>query len=88
MVVHTLEQSWEVSDRLTEYADFGKKKKFIFSNEAHFGLGGKVNKQNCCIWGTENLHAYIEKLAHPKRVTVWCGFWCRGIIWPFFFENE
>ena len=24
---------------------------------------------------------------HPKRVTVWCGFWSRGIIGPFFFEN-
>ena len=32
--------------------------------------------------------AYIEKLTHPKRVTVWCGFWSRGIIGPFFFENE
>ena len=25
---------------------------------------------------------------HPKRVTVWCGFWSRGIIGTFFFENE
>ena len=24
----------------------------------------------------------------PKRVTVWCEFWSRGIIGPFFFENE
>ena len=28
------------------------KKKIIFSDEAHFDLGGYVNKQNCCIWGT------------------------------------
>ena len=48
------------TDRLTEYADFGKKK-IISSDEAHFGLGGYVNKQNCRIWGTENPHAYIEK---------------------------
>ena len=33
-------------------------------------------------------HAYIEKLTHPKRVTVWCEFWCRGIIGPFFLKNE
>ena len=48
-------------------------KKIIFSDEAHFDLGGYVNKQNCCIWGTENPHAYIEKSTHSKRVTVWCG---------------
>ena len=50
-------------------------KRIIFWDEAYFDLGGYVNKQNCRIWGTENLHAYIEKPTHPKRVTVWCGFW-------------
>ena len=74
-------------DRLTEDADFGKKK-IIFSIEAHFDLGGNVNKQHCSIWGTENPHAYIEKPRNPKRVTIWRGFWSRGIIGPFFFENE
>ena len=39
----------------------------------------------CRIWGTENPHAYIE---NPKRVTVWCGFWFRGIIGSFLIENE
>ena len=73
---------------LTEYADFGKTKKIILSDEADFDLGGYVNKQNYRIWGTENSHAYFEKPTHPKRVTVWCGFWFRGIIEPFFFENE
>ena len=73
-------------DPLTDDADFGKKK-FKFSDEARFGLGGYVRKQNCRIWDTENAHAYIEKPTHPKRVTVWCGFWSRGIIGPFF-ENE
>ena len=77
-----------VSDRLTEDADFGKKKESIFSNEVHFDLGGYVNKQNCRICSTENPYAYIEKPTHPKRVTVWCGFWFRVIIGPFFFENE
>ena len=63
-------------------------KKIIFSYKAHFDLGGYVNKQNWRIWGTENPHAYIEKPSHPKRVTVWCGFWSRCIIGPFFYENE
>ena len=63
-------------------------KKFIFSDEAHFDLGGYVNKQNWRIWGTEILHAYIEKPTHPKRVTVCCGFSAKDIIGSFFFENE
>ena len=29
-------------------------KKIRFSDEAHFALGGYVNKQNCSIWDTEN----------------------------------
>ena len=60
----------------------------MFSDEAHFDLGGYVNKPNCHIWGTENSHAYIEMPTHPKRVTVWCGFGSRGIIEEFFFENQ
>ena len=89
MVVYTLEQRFAkwTYDRLTEDADFGKKK-IIFSDETHFDLGGYVNKQNCRIWDTENPHAYIEKPTLTKRVTVWWGFWSRGIIGPFFFENE
>ena len=63
-------------------------KKIIFSNEAYFDLGGYVNKQNCRIWGTENPHGYIRNPTHPERVTVWCGFWSRGMIGPFFFDNE
>ena len=57
MVVYTLDNpgKWDC-DRLTEDADFGKKK-------AHFDLGGYVNKQNCRIWGTETS-------THSKRVTV------------------
>ena len=72
MAVYTLKQRFAkwACDRLTEDANFGKKK-IIFSDEAHFGLGGYVNKQNCPIWGTENPHAYIEKLMQPERVTVW-----------------
>ena len=63
-------------------------KKIFFSDETHFDLDGHVNKQNCRIWGTDNPHAYIEKPTHPKRVTVGCGFWSRGIVEPLFFQNE
>ena len=77
MVVYTLEDCQDCN-RLTENADFGEK--IFFSDEAHFDLGGYVNKQNCRI----QAHAYIEKPTHPKRLSVWS----RGIIGPFFFENE
>ena len=56
----------------------------IFSDEAYFDLGGYVNKQTCHIWGTKNPHSYIEKPTYQKRVTVWCRFGSKGII----FENE
>ena len=59
----------------------------ILADEAHFDLGEYVNKQKCRIWGTENQHAY-KKPTHPKRATVWCGFWFRAIIKSFFFETE
>lgn len=47
----------------------------IFSDESHFLLNGRVNKQNCRIWGTEQLHAIEEKAAYPQYVSVWCRFW-------------
>ena len=53
-------------------------KKIIFSDEAHFDLGGYVNKKNCRIWGTENPHAYIASLfganffkAFSKKKGIW-----------------
>ncbi|CAK9833058.1 hypothetical protein ANTRET_LOCUS9796 [Anthophora retusa] len=72
-------------DRLIEDEHFYRK--IIFSDEAHFHLGGYVNKQNCRIWGSENPHVIVEKPMHPQRVTVWCGFWSGGIIGPFFFSK-
>ena len=61
--------------------------KIIFSDEAHFVLGLYVNKQNFRIWGIENTPT-LKSRRIQKRVTVWCGYRSRGIIGPFFFENE
>ena len=65
-------------ERITEDGYYGKK--IFFSDEAYFDLAEYVNKPNCRIRGIENPHAYIEKPTDPKRVTVWCAFWSRGII--------
>ena len=87
MVVYTLELV-ELGPQSTYRRCRFWQKKIIFTDEAHFDLGGYVNNQNCRNWGTENPHAYIEKPMHTKRVTVWCRFWSKCIIGPFFFENE
>ena len=62
--------------------------KIIFSDEAHFTLNGTVNKQNCRIWANENPREYQEQRMHPQKVTVWCALWSKGIIGPYFFEDE
>lgn len=62
--------------------------KIIFSNKAHFYLSGFVKKQNCRIWSSENHHQIQEREMHPQRVTVWCVFWAKGMIGPFFFEDK
>ena len=45
-------------------------RKIIMGDEAHFHLGGYVNKQNCRIWGSENPKIIIWKPLYPQRVTV------------------
>ena len=85
MVGYAFKQCWELLRHC--FLRFWQKE-IIFSVEAHFDLGEHFNKKFCRIWGTDNPQACIEKPTDPKRVTVWYGFWSRGIIAPFFFENE
>ena len=56
MVVFTLKQLWAkwACDRLTEDVDFGRK--IIFSDEAHFDLGG-----NIFAFGTPKTRAHTLK---------------------------
>ena len=42
----------------------------IMSDEAHFYLGGYINKQKCRIWGSENPTMIIKKPLYLQRVTV------------------
>ena len=88
MIVYTLEQRWEILRHYFKNHCNIADCKIIYSDETHFVFCRYVNNHNCRIWGTENPHAYIEKPTHPKRATVWCGFWSRGIIGQFFLENE
>ncbi|GFW48944.1 DUF4817 domain-containing protein [Trichonephila clavipes] len=62
--------------------------RILFSDEAHFGLNGYVNKQNCRIWSEANPQVYVETPLHPKKLTIWCALWAGGIIGLYFFKNE
>ena len=66
MVAYTLEQRHELGLRLTYRRCRFWQKKNHFSNEAHFDLGGYVNKQNCYIWGIENPHALFSADFGPE----------------------
>lgn len=59
----------------------------IMSDEAHFHLSGKVNKQNFRYWSSENPKELHERPLYSKKVTVWCGVARFGIIGPYYFED-
>ncbi|CAH2101163.1 unnamed protein product [Euphydryas editha] len=85
---HTMRRSyadWVLEQQRLDY-DFSHR--IFFSDEAHFMLGGYVNKQNCRIWGSENPKVTFERPLHPQKVTVWCTIWSVGVIGPYFFENN
>ena len=63
-----------------------KKKKIIFSNEAHIHLGGQVNEENCRIWA-QKVHTWPYR-SQCLRMTTWWGLWNGSIIGPYFFDNE
>ena len=41
--------------------------KIIFSDEAHFHLGGYVNSQNCRLWGTKKTRTHSFKSRHTQN---------------------
>ena len=54
-------------DRLFEDEHFYRK--IIFSDEAHFHIGGYVNKQNCRIWHSKDLNVIIDH--HHLGAVIW-----------------
>ena len=61
--------------------------KIMFSDEAHLHLNGFFVKQNWEIQAFGDAKVYEELLTYPRWVAVWCEFWTRELIGPYFFEN-
>ncbi|GFX12125.1 uncharacterized protein TNCV_2999081 [Trichonephila clavipes] len=59
----------------------------LWTEEAHFYLGGSVNTHNCRIWETDNLHSTLQVPLHSPKVTVWCGSSASFILGPYFSRN-
>ena len=57
-------------DRLTADADFGKKKKIIFSDEAHFDIGGVCRQAKLLRLGYRKAARKNGKPMHQKQITV------------------
>lgn len=60
----------------------------FFSDEAHFHIGGYVNKQNFRYWDVQNPRQLHQEPLHKPKVTVWCAISASAIIGPYFFENQ
>ena len=58
------------------------------SDEAHCHLDGQVNSKNNIFWGLQKPDEVGNKPLHSKKVTVWCALSQKGIIGPFFFEEN
>ncbi|GBP39444.1 hypothetical protein EVAR_23795_1 [Eumeta japonica] len=60
----------------------------LFSDEANFHLNGHVNKQNCRYWAVENPRRKHERPLHSPKVVVWAAMSAKGIIGPYFHEDQ
>ena len=43
---------------------------------------------NCGSWGSGNPQVNEERALHSEKVAVWCVLRFKGVIGPYFFEND
>ena len=60
----------------------------FFSDEAHFHLGGYVNKQNMRYWSEENPRELHEKKMHVEKVIVWCAISSKKLLVHIFMDRK
>ena len=59
-----------------------------FTDESHCYLSGRVNKTHCIFWGSSKPDYVLERPLHSVKCTVWMAISARGVIGPFFFEDD
>ena len=94
-VLHTLTQIDK--DKRVEMSEWLAKKiedspnwirRVWFSDEAHFKLNGDVNSKNAVHWGSEKPDYVLQKPLHSLKCTAWVAISHKGIIGPFWFQDD
>jgi bifunctional N-acetylglucosamine-1-phosphate-uridyltransferase/glucosamine-1-phosphate-acetyltransferase GlmU-like protein len=75
-------QRFDITVWMTDNAEILKN--VWFSDESHFYLDQKLNKQNHRHWSDVRPNIFVEKSCHAENVTVWAAINSTGIIGPFF----
>jgi hypothetical protein len=60
----------------------------LMTDEAHFHLPGRFNKQNFRYLAEENPQKLHQRPLHSACVTLRCGMANVGVIGPYFFEDK
>jgi hypothetical protein len=60
---------------------------FIFSDEATFQISGHLNRHNCRVWCSEDLHVYHGTWKNQRR-SQWYAITHRRVTGPFFFVED
>jgi hypothetical protein len=71
---------------LTENSDLPNN--LLMSGEADFHLHGIVNKQNFQYWSDAKSPQTSPRSLYDPKFNVWSAVWSRGVIGPYFFEDE
>jgi hypothetical protein len=58
--------------------------RLIFGDESTFHVGGKVNKHNVRVWGTENPWELVQYLRDSPNINVFCAASRTKVYGPFF----
>jgi hypothetical protein len=94
-IIHVIKPSDQVSrtnfaiytlERIESLLDYLRQESV--SDEASFHVSGVVNRCNCRIWGSQNLHVTCKLERGSSEVNVWAGSMQGKFIGPFFYSEK